>query len=120
MSKQMKLECCLFSIDLNQLITAVVFFHWLKLRFFAIVLVIRSRIFLLTLPPGPRGVVESAHGLTENNFKTRYRNHTSSFRHAKDRNSTELSKHIWTIKDNNIEHYFLTHSLIILAVQQLK
>ena len=61
MSKQMKLECCLFSIDLNQLITAVVFFHWLKLRFFAIVLVIRSRIFLLTLPPGPRGVVESAH-----------------------------------------------------------
>ena len=34
MSKQMKLECCLFSIDLNQLITAVVFFHWLKLRFF--------------------------------------------------------------------------------------
>ena len=61
MSKQMKLECCLFSIDLNQLITAVVFFHWLKLRFFAIVLVIRSRIFLLTLPPEPRGVVESAH-----------------------------------------------------------
>ena len=26
----MKLNSCLFSIDLNQLITAVVFFHWLK------------------------------------------------------------------------------------------
>ena len=37
------------SIDSDQLITAVVFFHWLKLRFFAIVLLMRSRIFLLTL-----------------------------------------------------------------------
>lgn len=27
------------------------------------------------------------------------------FRHSKHRNSTELSKHIWTLKDNNIEHY---------------
>ena len=50
MSKQTKLECCLFSIDLNQLINAVVFFHWSKLRFFAIVPMMRSRIFLLTLP----------------------------------------------------------------------
>ena len=50
MSKQMKLNCCLFSIDLNQLITAVVFFHWLRLCFFAIVLLIRSRMFLLILP----------------------------------------------------------------------
>ena len=46
-------------------------------------------------------------GLTENDFKTRYRNHTASFRHAKHRNSTELSKHIWTLKDNNIEHFIL-------------
>ena len=50
MSKQMKLNCCLFSIDLNQLITAVVFFHWLRLCFFAIVLLMRSRMFLLILP----------------------------------------------------------------------
>lgn len=28
MSKQMKLKCCLFLIDFNQLTTAVVFFHW--------------------------------------------------------------------------------------------
>ena len=27
------------------------------------------------------------------------------FRHAKHRNSTELSKHTWTLKDNNIEHF---------------
>ena len=50
MSKQMKLNCCLFSIDLNQLITAVVFFHWLRLCFFAIELLMRSRMFLLILP----------------------------------------------------------------------
>ena len=42
-------------------------------------------------------------GLTENDFKTRYRNHAASFRHAKHRNSTELSKNIWTLKDNEME-----------------
>ena len=57
----MKLECCLFSIDLNQLITAVVFFHSLKLRFFAIVLLMRSRIFFADFAYlGLRGVDEFA------------------------------------------------------------
>ena len=44
-------------------------------------------------------------GLIEKTFKTRYRNHTASFHHAKHRNSTKLSKHIWTLKDNNIDHF---------------
>jgi len=35
------------------------------------------------------------------NFKERYRNHTASFRHESKRNETELSKHIWTLNDNN-------------------
>ena len=35
------------------------------------------------------------------NFKERYRNHTASFRHQSKRNDTELSKHIWALKDNN-------------------
>ena len=48
---------------------------------------------------------ETYIGLTENDFKTRYRNHTASFRRAKHRNSTELSKNIWTLKDNNISHF---------------
>ena len=48
---------------------------------------------------------ETYIGLTENEFKTRYRNHTASFRHAKHKNSTELSKHIWNLKDNNIDHF---------------
>ena len=39
-------------------------------------------------------MAETYIALTENDFKTRYRNHTASFR-----------KHIWTLKDNNIEHF---------------
>ena len=35
------------------------------------------------------------------NFKERYRNHTASFQHESKRNETELSKHIWTLNDNN-------------------
>ena len=31
----------------------------------------------------------------------RYQNHTASFRHQSKRNETELSKHIWALKDNN-------------------
>ena len=33
------------------------------------------------------------------NFKERFRNHTTSFRHLNKRNSTELSKHVWKLKD---------------------
>ena len=51
---------------------------------------------------------ETYVGLTENDFKKRYRNHIASFCHAKHRNSTELSKHIWTLKDSNIDHSITT------------
>lgn len=44
---------------------------------------------------------ETYVGLTENQFKTRYRNHTASFRNKKLSNATELSKHIWSLKDTN-------------------
>ena len=37
--------------------------------------------------------------------------HTASSRHAKHRNSTELSKHIWTLKDDNIKHFISWHIL---------
>ena len=42
-------------------------------------------------------------GLTEGKFKTRYANHNTSFRHDKYRNSTELSKHIWSLKDADVK-----------------
>jgi hypothetical protein len=40
-------------------------------------------------------------GLTENEFKTRYTNHKASFNNYEKRNSTELSKYIWNLKNNN-------------------
>lgn len=33
------------------------------------------------------------------NFKERYGNHKTSFRHSKRRNETELSKHVWNLQD---------------------
>ena len=42
-------------------------------------------------------------GLTEGKFKTRYANNNTSFRHDKYRNSTELSKHIWSLKDADVK-----------------
>ena len=64
-----------------------------------------SVIYQATVTRNDNNTTETYIGLTENDFKTRYRNHTASFRHSKHRNSTELSKHIWTLKDNNIEHF---------------
>ena len=43
---------------------------------------------------------ETYVGLTENAFKTRYSNHKSSFNNISKRNSTELSKYIWSLKEN--------------------
>jgi hypothetical protein len=42
-------------------------------------------------------------GLTENTFKTRYTNHKASFTHVAKRNSTELSKHVWALKDSAVD-----------------
>ena len=44
-------------------------------------------------------------GLTANAFKTRFTNHKSSFKNEKKRNSTELSKHVWKLKEKNIKHH---------------
>ena len=63
-----------------------------------------SVIYQATVKRHDTNTSETYIGLTENTFKTRYRNHISSFRHAKHKNSTELSKHIWTLKDSNIDH----------------
>ena len=42
------------------------------------------------------------YGVSETPFKERFRNHTKEFKHAKYRNSTELSKYIWKLKDASI------------------
>ena len=38
------------------------------------------------------------YDLCETDFKGRYRNHTSSFRHEKNRNEAELPNYIWALK----------------------
>ena len=63
-----------------------------------------SVIYQATVKGNDNNTSETYIGLTENAFKIRYRNHTASFRHTKHRNSTELSKHVWSLKDNNIDY----------------
>ena len=50
------------------------------------------------------GVTSSYYGTCEGEFKSRYNNHTKSFRSRKYENDTELSKHIWRLKDNSREY----------------
>ena len=38
-------------------------------------------------------------GITEGEFKSRYHNHTNSFRNPKHKNRTSLSIYIWNLKD---------------------
>ena len=47
---------------------------------------------------------ETYIGLCDTSSKLAYRNHTSSFRNERYRNSTELSKHVWNLKDENIQY----------------
>ena len=63
-----------------------------------------SVIYQATIKRKDNNTSETYIGLTENAFKTRYRNHTASFRHTKHRNSTEFSKHVWSLKDNNVDY----------------
>ena len=61
-------------------------------------------VYQATVTRNDHNTSETYIGLTETNFKTRHRNHTTSFCHAKHKNSTELSKHIWTLKNDNIDY----------------
>ena len=40
-------------------------------------------------------------GLAETTFKERYNNHKSSFNNENSKNSTELSKYVWSLRENN-------------------
>lgn len=44
------------------------------------------------------------YGTSEGEFKTRYNNHTKSFRLRKYENDTELSKLLWTLKDQGTKY----------------
>ena len=43
-------------------------------------------------------------GSTGGEFKKRFYNHTSSFKHPQKKFSTELSKYIWKLKEKNIDY----------------
>ncbi len=47
---------------------------------------------------------ETYIGLTENDFKTRFNGHTSTFRNRDKRSSTTLSQYVWSLKDKNIDY----------------
>ena len=40
-------------------------------------------------------------GLAETTFKEQYSNHKSSFKNENSKNSTELSKYVWSLRENN-------------------
>ena len=40
-------------------------------------------------------------GLVETTFKERYSNHKISFKNENSKNSTELSKYVWSLRENN-------------------
>ena len=44
------------------------------------------------------------YGTCEKNFKERYNNHTAFFRNKSKELSTKISKYIWELKDNDIQH----------------
>ena len=50
-------------------------------------------------------------GSCSTTFKARLNNHTSSFRHRSKAASTELSKHVWKLKDTN-RPYILTWNAV--------
>ena len=47
---------------------------------------------------------ETYIGLCDTSFKLRYRNHIRSFRNERYKHATELSKHIWSLKDQKIAY----------------
>ena len=47
---------------------------------------------------------ETYVGLCDTEFKLRYNNHQCSFNHERYRNVTQLSKHIWNLKDQKIKY----------------
>jgi hypothetical protein len=57
---------------------------------------------------------ETYVGIAETTFKTRYNNHLTSFRNEVGRNMTELSKHIWNIKERKVT-FQLTWKILCIA-----
>ena len=66
---------------------------------------LRNIVYKATVTPIDNPTDEETYiGMTGDTFKNRYGNHKKSFSHRKYETETSLSKHIWTLKDSNIEY----------------
>ena len=63
----------------------------------------KSVIYQATVTNKSDGSKETYIGLTKNEFKKRFNGHKSTFKNVSKRYSTELSKHLWNLKDKNID-----------------
>ena len=50
-----------------------------------------------------KGKEETYIGVTENQFKARFANHKQSFKNQRYKHQTELSKYIWSLKEEEVE-----------------
>ena len=64
----------------------------------------KSIIYQATVHRNDNSTQETYIGLTEGTFKQRYTTHKHSFSNSTRRHVTALSKHIWQLKDNNINY----------------
>ena len=63
-------------------------------------------IYQATIMQSNTGKQDTYIGVTENEFKTRYNQHTSSFKFEHRSSTTTLSEHIWKLKKNKIDHNY--------------
>ena len=116
MSNDKKVYLSLSLTDLNQVIVSSKLRHWFVQVWFLNSKLILSSMVLLTFPrsffAGLINEKRSYIGVTANEFKQRYRNHLKSFQHIKYANNTELSKHIWRLKENN-RKFNISWSIVI-------
>ena len=60
-----------------------------------------SIVYKATVSTSNTSITKHYIGMTASTFKERYRNHVKSFQNKKYSNETELSKHIWDLKEKN-------------------
>ena len=51
-----------------------------------------------------RNIMKTYFGMTKNEFRTRFNGHNCSLNNPKYKTSTELSTHVWKLKDAGIPH----------------
>ena len=67
----------------------------------------KSVIYEAEVTEGNKSTKSTYIGLASNSFKERYTNHIYSFKKSAQRESTTLSKHIWSLKDKGVDYSIL-------------